>query len=198
MTVVIFCSISCFDIEVGVDVKEATPRNTGHLVRFCLSQICRVTWRRLPLGLFFGRGARLWTTLSSQPPPKGRAVGRVYARWPNCILMKYTTVGPLFGAQNPFAQEAVTAVATCHEFNMADKKPRLIVGTLTYSDAENDITLLAGRLFQLESQDAKYFYKEMEQLHHMLSADLIEKVGKRRPADELVLDTLLTMRAIPM
>ena len=39
------------------------------------------------------------------------------------------------------------------QFNLADKKPRLISGSLTYSDAEDEITLLAERIFQLETEN---------------------------------------------
>ena len=101
-------------------------------------------------------------------------------------------------AQNPFALDAVTAIQTCHEFNMGDKKPRLIVGTLTYAEAEDEITLLAERIFPLRTDDVKFFYKEMEQLRQMLSADRIERVAKKRPADHLVLDTPVKMRSKPI
>ena len=59
------------------------------------------------------------------------------------VLMKCKKVVPRFGARNPFALEDVTAIEKCHEFNMGDKKARLIVGTLTYADADDEITLLA-------------------------------------------------------
>ena len=94
------------------------------------------------------------------------------------VLMMYQKVVPMFGAQN---LEAVTPIATCHEFNMGDKKPRLIVGTVAYSDAE--------RIFPLDPADGKVFYVEMEQLHRTLSGRQIERVAKKRPADDLVDDT---------
>ena len=96
--------------------------------------------------------------------------------------------------QNPFDLEAVTSIAKCHEFNMGDKKPRLIVGTVAHSADGNGITLLAERIFPLEPADAKFFYKEMEQLHSTLSGDRIEAVAKKRPADDLVNDTPHKMR----
>jgi len=110
------------------------------------------------------------------------------------VLMLYQNVKPMFGAQNPFDLEAVTSIAKCHEFNMGDKKPRLIVGTVAHSADGNGITLLAERIFPLEPADAKFFYKEMEQLHSTLSGDRIEAVAKKRPADDLVNDTPHKMR----
>ena len=104
----------------------------------------------------------------------------------------------MFGDQNPFALEAVTPIQKCHEFNMGDKKPRLIVGTVAFSEEEDEITVLAERIFPLEPQDAKVFYAEMEQLHRTLSADRIERVAKTRPADDLALDTPLKMRTRPI
>ena len=101
------------------------------------------------------------------------------------VLMLYQKVKPMFGAQNPFDLEAVTSIAKCHEFNMGDKKPRLIVGTVAYSADGNEITLLAERIFPLDPADGKFFYKEMEQLHSTLSGDRIETVAKKRPADDL-------------
>ena len=114
------------------------------------------------------------------------------------VLMKYEKVVP-FGAQKPFALEAVTPIQKCHEFNMGDKKPRLIVGAVTYSEEEEEITVLAEkRIFPMEPQDVKVFYAEMEQLHGALSAEHVERVAKKRPADDLVLDTPLKMRAKPI
>ena len=112
--------------------------------------------------------------------------------------MKYEKVVPMFGAQKPFALEAVTPIQKCHEFNMGDKKPRLIVGAVTYSEEEEEITVLAERIFPMEPQDAKILYAEMEQLHGALSAERVERVAKKRPADDLVYDTPLKMRAKPI
>ena len=57
---------------------------------------------------------------------------------------------------------------------------------------------MAERIFQMEPQDAKVFYAEMEQLHRTLSAERIERVAKKSPADDLVLDTPLKMRTKPI
>ena len=47
------------------------------------------------------------------------------------------------------------------------------------------------------STGAAIFYAEMEQLHRTLSADRIDRAAKKRPADDLVLDTPLKMRTRP-
>ena len=76
--------------------------------------------------------SNFWRPLFSRPPQ----------RWnPTC----QQNVVPMFGPQNPFSLEAVMAIQKCHEFNMGDKKPRLIVGSVIYS--EDEITLLAERIF---------------------------------------------------
>ena len=72
------------------------------------------------------------------------------------------------------------------------------LGAVAYSEEEEEITVLAERIFQMEPQDAKVFYAEMEQLHRTLSAEHIERVAEKRPADDLVLDTPLKMRAKPI
>lgn len=75
-------------------------------------------------------------------------------------------------------------IATCHEFNMGDQKPRLIVG--------------CQRCFPLDPQDGKVFYTEMEQQHRTLSGGHIERVAKKRPADHLVNDTPQKTRTGPI
>ena len=67
---------------------------------------------------------------------------------------------------------------------------------LWWEDVDFEATLSHGNirptLFNM------YYFVEMEQLHGALSAERVERVAKKRPADDLVLDTPLKMRAKPI
>ena len=101
--------------------------------------------------------------------------------------MRYAQVTPIFGSQKPFAVEGVTPIAKVLQFDMADGEPRLLVGTPTKSGGQ--ITLLAERIFRIQTSEVDIYEKEMTAVHETLQGDKIQPVTSKRPADSMVQET---------
>ncbi len=76
------------------------------------------------------------------------------------VLMKYTRVTPLLGSRSPFAMEAVTPISKVRTFDMADDKPRLIVGACAKMDEH--VILMAERIFTIGEGEVAAYEKEMQ------------------------------------
>ena len=70
---------------------------------------------------------------------------------------------------------------------MADGEPRLLVGTPTKSGGQ--ITLLAERIFRIQTSEVDIYEKEMTAVHETLQGDKIQPVTSKRPADSMVQET---------
>ena len=101
--------------------------------------------------------------------------------------IRYAQVTPIFGCQRPFAVEGVTPIAKVLQFDMSDGEPRLLVGTPTKSSGQ--ITLLADRIFRIQTSDVDIDEKEMKAVHETLQGDKIQPVASKRPADSMDQET---------
>ena len=87
----------------------------------------------------------------------------------------------------PFAVEGVTPIAKVLQFDMSDGEPRLLVGTPTKSGGQ--ITLLAERIFRIQTSEVDIYEKQMTAVHETLQGDKIQPVASKRPADSMVQET---------
>jgi len=101
--------------------------------------------------------------------------------------MRFAQVTPIFGSQKPFAVEGITPIAKVLQFDMSDGEPRLLVGTPTKSGGQ--ITLLAERIFRIQTSEVDIYAKEMSAVHETLQGDKIQPVTSKRPADSMVQET---------
>ena len=101
--------------------------------------------------------------------------------------MRFAQVTPIFGSQKPFAVGGVTPIAKVLQFDMSDGEPRLLVGTPTKSGGQ--ITLLAERIFRIQTSEVDIYAKEMSAVHETLQGDKIQPVTSKRPADSMVQET---------